>query len=250
MATVSSVRFFPQTTCPFLSKVFNEDIKIVKRKAVPSFWRVKKWHFTADIGLQDRNGNAASYSFDKEIDVRSQTTEAPLYEDDFLGKKTISNEKDLVCADDNHIWGISNTNGDPVDASSFIRIGSNPFIGIDFNDSFSLASRWDGYEVNEGEYQWGNISVELLDQTYNLPMIGVAVGIIHCVDDLPLEFGDSCYYDNNGMPQENLISEAITLRVNSVSGTLKATEYWEYDPNDGGGPIYVTSTGERIRFDV
>lgn len=36
----------------------------------------------------------------------------------------------------------------------------------------------------------------------------------------------------------------------SVAASLEAIEYWPYDPNDGGGPIYNTTTGQRIRFDV
>lgn len=36
----------------------------------------------------------------------------------------------------------------------------------------------------------------------------------------------------------------------SINATLKATEYFEYDPNDGKGPIYNKHTGARIRNDV
>jgi hypothetical protein len=28
---------------------------------------------------------------------------------------------------------------------------------------------------------------------------------------------------------------------------LKAIEYWPYDPNDGLGPIYDSTTGEQLR---
>ena len=35
----------------------------------------------------------------------------------------------------------------------------------------------------------------------------------------------------------------------SISGsiTITATEYWPYDPNDGGGPIYDSTTGAQLR---
>ena len=33
----------------------------------------------------------------------------------------------------------------------------------------------------------------------------------------------------------------------SISASLKATEYFEYDPNDGGGPIYDKTTGSALR---
>lgn len=29
--------------------------------------------------------------------------------------------------------------------------------------------------------------------------------------------------------------------------TIKPKEYWEYDPNDGGGPIYDSTTGQQLR---
>jgi hypothetical protein len=29
--------------------------------------------------------------------------------------------------------------------------------------------------------------------------------------------------------------------------TIKAAEFWPYDPGDGGGPIYDTNTGAQIR---
>lgn len=30
-------------------------------------------------------------------------------------------------------------------------------------------------------------------------------------------------------------------------GTIEAEEYWPYDPNDGGGPIYDSTTGAQLR---
>jgi len=197
--------------------------------------------------LQDRDGNASSYSFDKEIDVALQEVD-PDGRNDFEGN-TIENEKDLICALNNHMWAFASTSG-IIDAEAAVKMGWDPSVGIVFNESLGLGSKWDGYEVNEGEYKWGDISVSLLDQTYNLPMIGTAAGPVPCgaFGTGRLEFGDACFFEN-GEPIE-LELGSFTLRVNSVSGTLTATEYWPYDPNDGGGPIYNTTTGERIRFDV
>ena len=33
----------------------------------------------------------------------------------------------------------------------------------------------------------------------------------------------------------------------SLSSTLTATEYWPYDPKDGGGPIYRSTNGRQLR---
>jgi hypothetical protein len=37
------------------------------------------------------------------------------------------------------------------------------------------------------------------------------------------------------------------LEITSSDFTLEAVEYWPYDPNDGLGPIYDSSTGEQLR---
>jgi len=37
------------------------------------------------------------------------------------------------------------------------------------------------------------------------------------------------------------------LEITSSDFTLEAVEYWPYDPNDGGGPIYDSSTGDQLR---
>jgi hypothetical protein len=33
----------------------------------------------------------------------------------------------------------------------------------------------------------------------------------------------------------------------SINATLEATEYWPYDPGDGGGPIYSAKFGDKLR---
>ena len=35
--------------------------------------------------------------------------------------------------------------------------------------------------------------------------------------------------------------------VGGSSFVITAEEYWEYDPRDGGGPIWDKDTGEQIR---
>ena len=152
------------------------------------------------------------------------------------------------------MWGIANTNGDPVDAEADVRIGSRPKVDILLNDSYPLSSRWDNYPLEftgvdgYGAYEanWGVIVVTFLNQTFNLPMIGRAVGPLPCGSSTGnIEFGDICFRVN-GDPFELLI-DTNAHRVNSVSGTLTATEYWPYDPNDGLGPIYDTATGKQLR---
>lgn len=42
----------------------------------------------------------------------------------------------------------------------------------------------------------------------------------------------------------------VTYYYNYDTFNLEVTEWWGYDPDDGNGPIYNTTTGERIRFDI
>jgi hypothetical protein len=37
--------------------------------------------------------------------------------------------------------------------------------------------------------------------------------------------------------------------ANLTNVVVEPIEYWPYDPNDGGGPIYDSTTGEKLRFD-
>jgi hypothetical protein len=37
------------------------------------------------------------------------------------------------------------------------------------------------------------------------------------------------------------------FEIVSLNGTLQATEYWPYDPGDGLGPVYDTTTGAQLR---
>ena len=46
----------------------------------------------------------------------------------------------------------------------------------------------------------------------------------------------------------SVVEESQTIDLFQAS--LVASQYWGYDPNDGGGPIYDTATGVRIRNDV
>jgi hypothetical protein len=55
----------------------------------------------------------------------------------------------------------------------------------------------------------------------------------------------------------NLIGKNFTVPISamntrnsttaSFNATLEAEEYWPYDPQDGGGPIYDSSTGAQLR---
>lgn len=57
------------------------------------------------------------------------------------------------------------------------------------------------------------------------------------------------------------VTSTVSLSMTATSGmtfnvstygrfggpTMSVHEYWPYDPGDGGGPIYDTTTGEQLR---
>jgi hypothetical protein len=244
MPSVRHLGLFPLCESA-ISDVFERSVDVLKQKGVPSFWGIKKWRLVCEISLRDRDNNSSSYSFDSVLDVTNQYTDFYTFE----GNNKIVDEKSLVCAArNNHMWEFANTNGDPVDASALVVIGAQPRMLIRFNDSLPLSSKWDGYSALSGETQWGNVAVNFFSETFNLPMIGAAVASVPCGEfgTGQLEFGDFCYFEN-GEPIELQFDQSITARVSSVSGTLNAIEYWPYDPGDGLGPVYDTTTGAQLR---
>ena len=68
------------------------------------------------------------------------------------------------------------------------------------------------YAGNTGTY--GTFTYSLLGQNFTTP-----------------------FYANNTLGSTDL----------TISASLVAEEYWTYDPNDGGGPIYSTTTGAQLR---
>jgi hypothetical protein len=69
------------------------------------------------------------------------------------------------------------------------------------------------------EMDAGTFTYKFLGKTYTAPIVA-----------RPISFGSS----------------RTPVNV-SAQFTLEATEYWPYDPGDGGGPIYDSSTGEQLR---
>ena len=51
-------------------------------------------------------------------------------------------------------------------------------------------------------------------------------------------------------PKSQTDGVGIVRETAITSFKVEVTEWWGYDPEDGGGPIYDTSTGARIRDDV
>ena len=56
-------------------------------------------------------------------------------------------------------------------------------------------------------------------------------------------------FDNNlaSFPIGMAEGEGQTTTISDV--IIEASEYFEYNPDDGLGPIYDKNTGEKLRFD-
>lgn len=57
--------------------------------------------------------------------------------------------------------------------------------------------------------------------------------------------GGSIVMDGITLPSYLVNASGSTASSGSI--TITASEYWPYDPRDGGGPIYDSATGEQLR---
>jgi hypothetical protein len=65
---------------------------------------------------------------------------------------------------------------------------------------------------------------------------------------VPLTFLEQTYnlLANKSEPVITLPNNGGTTTL-AISMAIEATEYWPYDPGDGGGPIYDSETGQQLR---
>jgi hypothetical protein len=211
MAAVSHLGLFPWCFDP--STPFFSEADLLKY-AVPMWWRVKEW--TLDIAVEILANTdppvTTAYSDTKVFKI----TDYPLRSG---STATFQTEKDLVIA------GKAGTGlgsfgpvydwlfpffSVPASLSGAIRIGPNFYYQQGEADTPSVSTSGQFEEV-------GSITSNFCGLSFSAPI----------KNDIP--FGESLY------------------RIVSLESTLTATEYWPYDPNDGGGPIYDSVTGEQLR---
>ena len=214
MASISHIGLFPWCVDPTTSYFSREDLL---QYAVPMWWRVKEWTLdsTADILFNTDPPETNTYSDSFVFRI----TDIPLR---FLSTATFQTEKDLVIA------GKAGTGfgtlGPVYNWSFFAYLG-------DFNLEISLEIGPDfGFGAFDGDTRSASSGGEFEEVgSITSNFCGVSFSA-------PLKY--------NGPFSETLYV------ITSLNATLTATEYWPYDPNDGGGPIYDTATGVRIRDDV
>jgi hypothetical protein len=211
MASVRHLGLFPWCFDPATSFFSKEDLL---KYAVPMWWRVKEWTLdaAADILANSDPPSTETYSDSFVFKI----TDIPIR---FLSTSTFQTEKDLVIA------GKAGTGfgtlGPVYNWLFFAYLG-------DFNLELDLTI---GPDFRFGAFA-GDTRSASSDGEFD--QIGLITSNFCGVSfSTPLKY--------NGPFSETLYV------ITSLNATLTATEYWPYDPGDGGGPIYNSATGAQLR---
>ena len=214
MAAVTHLGLFPWCVDPDTSYFSREDLL---KYAVPMWWRVKSW------GLEVQFVRQANTSPPQNTTINlSKTFNVTDLPKNISTTDTFQNEKDLVCAGviydqeagkqyrppADHTWGID---APGIFIDSFVRIGPSFDIYFDQDDMLGARPAGSGDKV-------GEVLVKMQGLEFT-------VGLFRELTDV----------------------ETQLYRIVSLNATLEATEYWPYDPEDGGGPIYDSTTGVQKR---
>jgi hypothetical protein len=220
MATVRHLGLFPKCLPlenPFAS--LNRDLKTINSvdASLMFYWRVKKW--TATFTLPERIFDGGETILpEKEVTTTFERNER--------------NEKYLVCGlisggTEAQNWNIEDTH----DTGAVQILALSPSW---FNNSDPANQKiyWEAFiSYTEISYRAGWIlsSFESTDEGvyYVKADLAMANGVI---------FQFHCELFNDGIDDGGLYVPSLAV-----------TEYWEYNPNDGGGPIYDSQTGEQLR---
>ena len=206
--------------------------------ACAHYWRVKTWRVISSATWTEVAGGtvfstSTSDTISQGID-RVYFTD-PGGEEDTVSGTSPSSESELICSYLNVPHSLLRSsqvaggtgltlrysyelNGLTSQPPAIIRLdtsGNVSEVKTPFRFSASTI-RWQietySYEGNTGTY--GTFTYSLLGQNFTTP-----------------------FYANNTLGSTDL----------TISASLAAEEYWPYDPNDGGGPIYSTTTGAQLR---
>lgn len=244
MATVSHLGLFPKGCLPTSNPIDEEIYKWVNEafecnltSAMALYWRIKKVKLTITAHFE-------RWSYDNNDPPNlQQDYSIEITQEGFITLNNIESEKELVCG--NAYWEYSgdilgNLNGGSeelifrptwVDGDTYYV--AYPFIGsiLDPNDERGgAASIYFGFPPAEDPYWFPVTNVTSSRET--------------------IDFGNNVSFETTVTVSEYTLENSEFYVAKITDWALTVEEWWGYDPNDGGGPIYNTSTGERIRFDV
>jgi hypothetical protein len=190
-----------------IEKIFPIGVEL--ERLIKWFWRVKKWK--AVYTLDDFTHEVIFWN--NSVSTFVVNTGGGLNYFDTLNPET---EKDLVC-------------------KSYTRFAE--YFESDSGFSFSLfgfvlhaSLQPQPAVVRQGDLYYPRFSCELLAGIQYISTVGITE------DDTPIDI------DLDGITVPAFIG-------NAVSGSLSISihEYWPYDPEDGDGPIYDSTTGAQLR---
>ena len=182
--------------------------------AVPMWWRVKEWTLdaTADVLANSDPPSTETYSGTFVFSIADYSLRVGT-------AATFQTEKDLVVAGK---AGTSFGNLGPAYDWLFDALLGDFALELTLKigplfEFRAFAGDTPPVDTNGGGAQVGSITANFCGLSFSAPIKRV------------LPFGDSLYV------------------IENLEATLTATEYWPYDPGDGGGPIYDSTTGAQLR---
>jgi hypothetical protein len=222
MATVRHLGLFPN--CLPLKNPFaalNQDFKTINSipASVMFYWRVKKW--TATFTLPE----TTFIEDGEEVTLPEKETTTTF-------ERNEKNEKYLVCGFENGGVGGKNWNIEDTHNSEAVELNVLFPSWLDKSDQKNPKVRWRVAIVyDELQYRagWNLRSLESTDEDYYYEKADLTM-----VDETVFQF--HCELYNDGITDGGLFLPSLAV-----------TEYWEYDPKDGLGPIYDKTTGRQLR---
>jgi hypothetical protein len=207
------------------------------------YWRVKKWRVEWGATWAESDQGPS----DEFVTIDSGNLEVAVAQTDygdpsFPGGEALTSEWQLICprAGDFFTCGVEYSSGPLPPEGGFFRLscGVEEYLGT---PAASLAA----FDAQAGTYlscvrfvastnYWGPIAAAPFDGA--LGQYGFFTLSVFGVD-----FGAPIYASNTSSADPNFSN------LLSVDVALRAIEYWPYDPGDGEGPIYSTTTGQRLR---
>jgi len=211
------------------------------------YWRVKKWRVEwtatwAEIAQGPSDEFVTIDSGNLEFDVAQTVIDDPSLPGEPPQGEVLTSERQLICpsADDSFECGVEYSSGPlaPVGGVFRLSCGLADYSGTSANPLAAFDAQAGTYlscvRFLAGTNRWDRIAAAPFDGAlgqygfFTLSVLGV-------------DFGSPIYASNTSSADPNFSN------LLSVDVALRAIEYWPYDPGDGEGPIYSTTTGQRLR---
>lgn len=244
MASVRHLGFFPHCV-PTSNPIFNandrwsaEILECDLFTAMALFWRIKKLKLnivaTYSYDAYDEYGGTYPYTNTKSFELVYSLTSP-------------SDELGLICS--GPFWVVTTQNS-PVEiwnATESPTLNFSPTWRD--GETYYVGSNFGAIVRDNAESPAGAIGAALL---FGLPPLDHPWWDGYPVSDIVSFSRETIDLGNNIKVTTNVVTfESSKFYNTSIdSWELRADEFWPYDPEDGGGPIYNSATGARIRNDV